>query len=82
MDVEMKEMNSGGRQLQTRPILATRSPKKIGERLVGVLIGDHFFEDQPFLVLRQATLEEWAECWEDADLPDPSETWFYEVSMD
>jgi hypothetical protein len=62
-------------------------PREIGRRYVGIVI-DGVDYDQPFVVLREATFEEWvAEHLEQggvAPVPrcDPSEALFYEVSLD
>ena len=61
-------------------------PREIGGRYVGILI-DGVDYDQPFVVLREATFEEWAaEQIEQGHEPNPwchpSEALFYEVSLD
>jgi hypothetical protein len=70
-------------------ILGTQrhKPRKIGERYTGVWVGDTLHEDQPFVVLREATFAEWvAEQGQMGVEPippcDPSEALFYEVSLD
>ena len=61
-------------------------PRKIGERYTGVWVGDILQEDQPFVVLREATFEERPAEQVQKGLPpippcDPSEALFYEPSL-
>jgi hypothetical protein len=71
-----------------RLILGTeRTKPRIGGRYTAAWVGDVLYEDQPFVVLREATYDEWAaERIEQGDEPkpgcDPSEALFYEVSVD
>ena len=63
-------------------ILGTSQRRKIGGRYTGVRIDDVFYPNQPFVVLREATFEEWLEEGNTEPLCDPSEALFYEVSVD
>jgi hypothetical protein len=61
-------------------------PRKIGERYKGIDTDGAEFPDQPFVVLREATVEEWlAEREPGAPLPsnrDLTRALFYKVSLD
>jgi hypothetical protein len=57
-------------------------PREIGGRYFGVWIDDVSYPDQPFVVLREATYEEWLEAGNAVPRCDPSEALFYEVSVD
>lgn len=62
-------------------------PREIGGRYTGVWIGDILHEDQPFVVLREATFEEGVadqlgQGYKPDPMCDPSEALFYEVSVD
>jgi hypothetical protein len=61
-------------------------PREIGARYTGLWM-DGVYHDQPFVVLREATSQEWtAERLAEgraAEMPcDPSQALFYEVSTD
>ena len=63
-------------------ILGTSVPREIGYRGIGVWMDDVFYPDQPFVVLREATFEEWLEEGNTVPRCDPSEALFYECSLD
>jgi len=64
-------------------------PREIGRRYEGVHhFNGEFYPEQPFVVLREATYEEWIRQGRERfgrtpePVSDPSEAWFYEVSLD
>jgi hypothetical protein len=57
-------------------------PRQIGGRYTGDWIDDVLYPDQPFVVLRQATYQEWLEEGNTLPRCDPSEALFYECSLD
>ena len=63
-------------------ILGTSKPRKIGGRYTGVWIDGVFYPDQPFVVLREATFEEWLGEANTVPHCDPSEALFYECALD
>jgi hypothetical protein len=62
-------------------------PREIGGRYTGLWVDGVLYEEQPCVVLREATFEEWIggrsqDEWEPGLRCDPSEALFYEVSVD
>jgi hypothetical protein len=69
-------------------ILASSRPAETGRRYVGIDLDGHAYPEQPFVILREATLHQWIEDSlrrfrhpPDA-ISDLSQCWFYEVSAD
>ena len=61
--------------------------REIGGRYTGLWVDGVLYDDQRFVVLREATFEEWIdgrspEEWEPRLRCDPSEALFYEISVD
>jgi hypothetical protein len=67
-------------------------PRVIGERYTGVWIDGEFYPDQPFVVLRESTYEEWLANPAGSEMAEPprndedarlyAESHYYEVSLD
>jgi len=69
-------------------ILASSRPAETGRRYVGIDLDGQAYPEQPFVVLREATLREWIEdsLKQFRHSPDTtcdlSPCWYYEVSVD
>jgi hypothetical protein len=71
-------------------LIATAKPLDIGGRYQGLwtCVGDLIHIDQPFVVLRETTFEEWCNLSpagafrEESEQIDPSEALFYYISLD